>query len=305
MTAPRLVLVLSENWTMTPPRDLPALVRMAAEAEQAGFDAVMVSEHIALGPGADSAGLPANPREYALPGNQDPATPWPNSLLLLAAIASVTSSLRLVASGVIAPLRHPLAMAQQLATLDLLSRGRLVVQPVVSWHRPEYAALGVPFGERGARLDEHLAAWHALWRDTPASHDGEHYPFTDVYLEPKPYRADGPTLWFGGSSVHPRLVRRLVRYGSGFNPLGGPTAEGMETLRTAMADAGREMSELELVGGVRGVFAGDGVADLAASLETVRPQLDQGFTTFCVKPSQFTDDPAAVPALCREIVRSL
>lgn len=71
MPAPRLILVLSENWTPTDPRDLPALVRIAVEAEDAGFDGVMVSEHIVLGPGSDANGLMANPREYALPGNQE------------------------------------------------------------------------------------------------------------------------------------------------------------------------------------------------------------------------------------------
>ena len=219
----KLVLVLSENWTLTLPRDLRTLVSMAVEAEEAGFDAVMVSEHVVLGPGADAEGLPANPRDYALPGNQDPETPWPSSLVLLSAIASATTRLRLAASAVIAPLRHPLLLAKDLATLDLLSEGRLVVQPTVSWHRPEYEALGVPFEKRGELLDEHLAAWDVLWRDTPASFEGRHYRFRDVYLEPKPWRPDGPKLWFGGASLHDRLLRRLVRYGHGFNPLGSPT----------------------------------------------------------------------------------
>src|SRR5436190_18426912 len=123
----RLILILSENWTLVPPRDLRALVRMALEAEDAGFDAVMVSEHVALGSGADSAGLPANPRDYALPFNQDPGTPWPDSMVVLSAVAAATTSLRLVAGAVIPPLRHPVLMAKQLATLDLLSEGRLVV----------------------------------------------------------------------------------------------------------------------------------------------------------------------------------
>ena len=135
MATPKLILILSENWTLTPPRDLRALVRMAVGAEDAGFDAVMVSEHIVLGPGADARGTPANPREYALVGNQDPSTPWPDSLVLLSAIASSTTGLRLVASSVIAPLRHPVQLAKSLATLDLLSEGRLVVQPTVGWHR--------------------------------------------------------------------------------------------------------------------------------------------------------------------------
>ena len=216
----KLVLVLSENWTLTSPRDLRALVRLAVEAEDAGIDAVMVSEHIVLGASAGEAGLMANPREYALPGNQDPATPWPSSLVLLSAIAAATSRLRLVAGAVIPPLRHPLLLARELGSLDLLSEGRLVVLPTVSWHRAEYEALAVPYSARGDLLDEHLAAWEVLWRDTPASFDGTHYPFSDVYFEPKAFRPNGPVLWFGGSSVHDRLLRRLVRYGDGFNPLG-------------------------------------------------------------------------------------
>src|SRR5438128_5493259 len=166
-TPPRLVLVLSEKWTLTPPRDLRALVRMAVDAEAAGADAVMVSEHLALGPGSNEHGEPANPREYALPGHQPPQTPWPSSIVLLSAIAAVTTRIRLAASAIIAPLRHPIELAKELATLDLLSGGRLVVQPTVSWHRDEYEALGVPFNRRGDLLDEQLAAWQALWRDTP------------------------------------------------------------------------------------------------------------------------------------------
>ena len=100
MAPPRLVLLLSENHTLVPARDLRALVDVAVEAERAGFDGVMVSEHVVLGRGADSEGLPENPRDYALPGNQDPSTPWPSSLLLLAAVASVTSRIRaLISSG--------------------------------------------------------------------------------------------------------------------------------------------------------------------------------------------------------------
>jgi len=303
MTVPRLILVLSENWTMVDPRDLPALVRMAVDAEEAGFDAVMVSEHVVLGPGADAGGLPANPRDYALPGNQDPRMPWPSSLVLLAAVAAATERIRLVAGAIIPPLRHPALLAKELATLDLLSRGRLVVQPTVSWHRDEYEALGVPFELRGELLDEHLAAWRVLWRETPASFAGQHYAFADVTLEPKPFLPEGPPLWFGGQRLHERLLRRLVTYGAGFNPLGSPSPEDLRWLRTAMGDAGRRMDELEMVGGTRGTFPdASSVADLDAALAAIPSQLAAGFTSICIKPSQFTDDPAAVRALCRTVV---
>jgi probable F420-dependent oxidoreductase len=304
MPAPRMCLILSENWTMTCGRDLPRLVRWAREAEDAGFDSVMISEHIVLGPAAGANGIMANPREYALPGNQDPATPWPSSLVLLSAIAAVTTRVRLVASAVIAPLRHPLLIARELGSLDLLSGGRLVVQPTVSWLEEEYAALGVPFHQRGDLLDEHLAAWRMLWRDTPASFSGKHYRFDEVYFEPKAFRPEGPQLWLGGAGLHRRMLERVVAYGDGFNPLGRPAAGEMAALGAALQEAGRDPGSLELVGGIRAVFGGPtGVADLGQALATIPPQAEAGFTTFCIKPSQFTDDPADVGRLCREIIR--
>jgi probable F420-dependent oxidoreductase len=303
MTPPKLILILSENWTIASPRNLRQVVNFAVEAEEAGFDGVMLSEHIVLASGSDADGLPGNPREYALPGNQDPRMPWPSSLVLLGAIAAATTRIRLIAGALIAPLRHPLVLAKQLATLDLLAEGRLVVQPTVSWHRAEYEALGVPFDERGDLLDEHLAAWGVLWRDTPASFEGSHYRFTGVYLEPKPYRPTGPVLWFGGSSVHERLLRRIVEHGRGFNPLGSPKPGDVERIEEAMAEAGRDIRELEMIGGTRGAFTDTtSVADLEQALASIPAQVARGFTSICIKPSQFTDDPAEVGPLCREIV---
>ncbi len=288
---------------MVSPRDLRALVRIAQDAEYAGVDGVMLSEHVVLGPSAGADGRPLNPRDYAAPGNQDPATPWPDSLVLLSAIAAVTSTLRLIAAAIIAPLRHPVLLAHQLATLDLLCQGRLVVQPTVSWHRDEYEALGVPFDRRGALLDEHLAAWRELWAHSPARFEGRYYRFADVYLEPKPWRPDGPALWFGGQSVSPWITRRLVAYGAGFHPFGQPSAQEMAPLRAAMRAAGRDLASLEVVGGIRPRFAdGAGVGDLDEAAETIPAQLAAGFTTICFKPSQYTDDPAKVGALCRRLV---
>ncbi|MGL6279597.1 MAG: TIGR03619 family F420-dependent LLM class oxidoreductase [Gaiella sp.] len=300
---PRLVLVLSENWTITPARDLRALVELAAVAEESGFDTVMVSEHVVLGPSAGAEGLMANPRAYAMPGNQDPATPWPSSIVLLAAIAAATTRIRLGAIALLAPLRHPLLIAKELATLDLLAEGRLVVQPTVSWHRDEYEALGVPFEQRGRLLDEHLAAWELLWRDSPASFAGAHYAFDEVWLEPKPWRPDGPRLWFGGASLHPRLLRRLVEHGHGFHPLGAVRREDVEALRAALAEAGRAPEEVEIVGGMRSPFPDDhSVAPLGPAIDSIVPQWEAGTRTFCIKPNQYVDDVGDFPAWCAEVV---
>ncbi|GAB7003083.1 hypothetical protein JCM18899A_05540 [Nocardioides sp. AN3] len=299
-----MLLILSENWTLASGRDLPELVRWAREAEDAGFDSVMLSEHVVLGPDAGAKGVMANPRAYAAPGNQDPATPWPNSLMLLSAIASATSDIRLVASAVLAPLRHPLLLARELGTLDLLSQGRLVVQPGVSWSKDEYAALGVPFEQRGAILDEQLAVLDTVWKQTPASFHGQFFDFADVYLEPKAFRPEGPRMWFGGQRLRGPVLRRLVQSGHGFHPFGVPTADEIALLRRSLAEAGRDPAEVEMVGGTRASFPDDdSCADLGAAMAPIAEQIEQGFTTFCVKPSQFIDDAQELPAFLREVMR--
>lgn len=222
MTPPRLLLILTENNTVRPPPDIGDLVRFAVTAEQAGIDGIMVSEHIALGPSACAAGEPANPRDYAMPGNQDPATPWPSPIVLLSAIAAATTRLRLVAG---------------------------------------------------------------------------------VWLEPQPFTKGGPNLWFGGSSVHNRLIQRLVKYGTGFNPLGQPNDESLARLRSALRAAGRDPQEIEYVGGIRGKFTdAEGVANLDEALADIPGQQARGFTTICVKPSMFIDHQQELPAFCRKLV---
>ena len=303
MAVPRMVSVLTENWTMTDPRDLRGIVRMAQEAEDAGFDMVMVSDHILLGPSAGSAGRMANPRDYAMPGNQDPATPWPSNIVLLSAIAAATTRIRIGAIALIAPLRHPLALAHDLAALDLLSEGRLVIQPTVSWHRDEYDALGVDFTKRGRILDEQLDIWSRVWAGSPVSHHGDFFSFDDVYLEPKPWRPEGPAMWFGGERVHGKVVERLVRYGSGFHPVGRVDEDDIAALRTALADAGRSTDDFELVGGTRVAFpSDDSVAPLPEALEEIPRQQQLGFTTFAIKPSIFIDRREDHAAFCREVI---
>ncbi len=300
---PRLLMILTENHTLVDPNDLEGLVTLATMADDAGFDAVMLSEHIALGPSANANGLPPNPRMYAAPGNQDPTMAWPSTPVLAGAIANATDWVRIVLGALITPLRHPVALAKDLATLDRLAGGRLVVQPTVSWHAEEYAALGVPFSQRGRILDEQLEAMNALWGPSPASHHGHWFDFTDVYSEPKASRPDGPTLWFGGQTLHPRLLERLVRHGSGFHPFGTPTDDDLSTLHDALRAAGRDPDGFEMVGGTRAVFSGrDDVADLDTAMAGFGEQFERGFTTFCMKPSQHTDRLEDVPDLCRRMM---
>jgi alkanesulfonate monooxygenase SsuD/methylene tetrahydromethanopterin reductase-like flavin-dependent oxidoreductase (luciferase family) len=272
-------------------------------AEAAGIDGVMLSEHVALGPDSAALGEMVNVRDYAAPGNQSPSYAWPNSVVMLSAIAQATSALRLVAGAIIAPLRHPLLLAKELGTLDLLSAGRLVVLPTVSWSKDEYAALGVPFAERGRILDEQLEVLAKAWGPYPIRHEGTYFPFDDVWLEPGAYRREGPPLWFGGQGMHPPLVRRIAKYGRGLNPFGSLTDDDLALLAGGMRAEGRDIRELEMVGGIRGVFHGpDDLADLDQALESLPRQFAQGYTTICFKPAMFIDHVSEMGALCRELV---
>ncbi|MEE9416788.1 MAG: LLM class flavin-dependent oxidoreductase, partial [Acidimicrobiales bacterium] len=197
-------------------------------------------------------------------------------------------------------------LAKDLATLDRLSGGRLVVQPTVSWAHDEYEAVGVAFEQRGRILDDGLAAMQMLWRDTPASYDGEFFSFDAVYSKPSPTRPAGPNLWFGGQSMHPALLRRLVTQGSGFHPFGSPSSSDLTRLSAGLDAAGRSLAELEMIGGTRASFSGaDDVADLDAAMADFEQQVELGYTTFCMKPSQHTDRPDEVEDLCVRMIDRL
>jgi alkanesulfonate monooxygenase SsuD/methylene tetrahydromethanopterin reductase-like flavin-dependent oxidoreductase (luciferase family) len=303
MVPPRLLMILTENHTMLPERDMRGLVRLAQVAEETGFDAVMISEQTMLGGDAACNGLMENPRMYAAIGNQDPATPWPSSVATLAAVAMATERVRVVAGAIIPPLRHPILLAKDLATIDLLCEGRLVVQPTVSWQRAEYAAHGIPFERRGRILDEHLAAMRAIWAASPAAFEGEYFTFTDVWSEPKAWRPEGPRMWFGGERMHAALVRRLSAYGHGFHPFGAPTDDDLAMLAEGLGAVGRSLDEIELIGGTRATFDGpDSVADVDAAFADVERQIERGYSTFCMKPSQYTDDVGEVREICHRMV---
>lgn len=300
----KLILALSENWTLLDPRDIRAQVETAVLAEDAGFDGVMISEHIVMGQGADANGIAKNPRDFAAPGNQHPSMPWPSNIVLLSALATATRTMRVIGAAVIAPLRHPLLLAKELATLDLLAEGRLIVLPNVSWHESEYKALGVPFHRRGDILDEQLDILQTLWSGSGAgvSYAGEFFQFDDVWLEPSSLRPTGPTLWFGGG-VHDRMLRRLTRYGSGYLGMGPTSRDDQLRIDQAITGAGRDITELEFVGGIAGRLNGpDDIADLDEALTGLAPQLAAGLRTFVIKPSQYLNDVAGFSDFAHEAI---
>lgn len=250
------------------------MVEVARIADASGVDQLLVPDHVAIGPRTDR--YPYGRFPYP------PEEPWLEPTLVLAAMAAATERLRLGTGVLIAPLRPALLLAKTLATLDVLSRGRLDVGIGLGWQPEEIEACGVPFAERSARLDDALRACRALWRDAPASCDAPTAAFDDLFCLPHPVQAGGIPLWFGGPAAG-RNAARIAEYGVGWIPIAGADgaalASGIARLRDAFRAAGRDPAELRVRAAppiARGpdgrpdlerTLAGcDGLADLGATL---------------------------------------
>jgi probable F420-dependent oxidoreductase len=304
---PRLTVLLSELDTLIKADEERLILKFAQQAEDAGWYGIHIIDHIVMGPSSGVNGLPENPRAFRWIGNQAPDQHMPSQIVIMSAIAAVTSRIRLMATATLTPLRHPLLNAKQWATLDLISDGRLTITPIGGWQKEEYEAMGIPFEERSRRLDEQLEIMRLVWRETPASYAGEFYRFKDIYVMPKPVQPGGPEIIIGGDRLSKQVVRRLVKYGSGYTLTSAPDPEAMALLSAEMAKAGRNLSELKTSGLIFPVFTDPNKpADLARSIEASMPQLIQtGVYSVTIKPSQFIDDPSAMPAFLREVERRI
>jgi probable F420-dependent oxidoreductase len=195
--------------------DPAVLTRRARLAEEVGFESLWVGDHILLPPG---------------PGDQ----PRLEVVTVLTYLAAVTSRVRLAAGVFVLPQRQPVLFAKQLASLDVLSGGRLIVGVGAGYVEDELSALGVALSERGARTDEYLAAMRALW----ASRDfeGKFVSFTGIQ-RPLPVQQPHPPIVVGGES--PSAVRRAVQHGNGWY---GWTLD-LDQTATALANLRRAASE--------------------------------------------------------------
>ena len=163
----------------------PDAIRRAAEqAEQLGLADVWASEHIIV---PKDAPYPPSPAFY------DP-------VLTLTWAAAFTRRVRLGTSVLVLPMRHPLPLAKELSTLQCLSGGRLILGAGVGWLEAEYAALGVPFHERGRRMDEGIAMMRAVWRDDPVSFKAKHIAAEIHEMRMQPHPPAPIPIWIGGTS---------------------------------------------------------------------------------------------------------
>jgi len=226
VSTPRFGVLLSTRLAALNGADPEAFVLQAERAEAAGFDSVWLGDSLL-------------------------ARPRPEPLVLLAGIAARTRRIGLGTAVLLPALRHPVTTAHAIATLDALSRGRLVLGVGAGFPYPasarELACVGVPFEERVPRLVEALVIWRALFAGQgPTSHEGRFWAFDDIELTPQPARPGGPPIWLGGNA--PGALRRVARLADGWIPTSASPkvfTEGLARIRDEAARHGRDPETIE------------------------------------------------------------
>jgi probable F420-dependent oxidoreductase len=212
---------------------------LAERVEASGLDSVWVSDHLLAPVGVKSI-YPYDPRPQPTPSDVTVLEQMYEPLMTLGWLAGRTQRVRLGVSAYIVPYRNPVVTAKLVATLDALSGGRLTLAVGSGWLREEFAALHVPFSNRGRRLEEYLAICDALWAGGEAHYEGNYYQLPLVRTGPRPAQHPRPPIWVAGNSG--RVIERAARIGDGWHPIDLPPAElgdGVARLHRRLDKIGR------------------------------------------------------------------
>lgn len=223
--------------------DAGYVIPLVEMLDEVGIEIVWTVEHVIM----------AESYEPLYPYSDDgraptaPDTLMPDPLEWLAFVAARTDNLNLGTAVVVASQHSAAILAKRVATLDALSGGRVRLGVGIGWQREEYEAIGVPYRDRGRRLDETIESMRVLWREQFATYHGKHVNFENVHMDAKPANGRDVPILIGGSSEH--AARRAGRLGDGWYPyVISPTdfEKGIETIGTAARQVGRDASKIEL-----------------------------------------------------------
>jgi probable F420-dependent oxidoreductase len=210
---------------------------VARMAEQAGFDSLWTGEHVVL------------PDPQAPPSPMPPAFPVLDPAIALTLVSQHTKRVKLGTGIIILPQRNPLVLAKELASLDIISKGRLLFGVGIGYLEPEFRALGIPFEDKGARTMDYLRAMQAIWTQAKPSYDGRFVTFSGIDAQPRPMQKPHPPIVFGGHTAP--AFRRTVEIASewyGFAQNVDSTKRCVDGLRAAGAERERprELGRLQI-----------------------------------------------------------
>jgi probable F420-dependent oxidoreductase len=219
-----------------------ALLEVARRAEDLGFDSLWAAERLLY---------PLNPKS-PYPATADGSLPLAyrrslDPLTILAYLAVATSRVR-IGTFINLPFHNPVILARELATIDVLSQGRLDIGFGVGWSSDEFEAVGVPMHDRGRRAEEALQVLEAIWRDNPVEFEGRYFRVPESFFDLKPLQKPRPPIYMGAYT--PATMSRVSRLANGWLPTGLPL-DAMEqmfaAIKQAAAEAGRDPSSLKLI----------------------------------------------------------
>ncbi len=230
-----------------------ALANIAKLGDRLGFFCMVMPDHV-LQPNNVSSPYPYSVTGDILEAGQSGDGEWPEQITTLAYLAGVTERIRLVSSVMIVPYRHPILTAKMLSTLDMLSKGRLILGAGVGWMEEEFELLDTePFAERGAVTNEYLKAFIELWTSDNPTFEGKYVKFSDITFLPKPVQKPYPPIWIGGGSRP--AIRRAAQIGDCWHPVGAipaaplepeELAEHLVVLRSDAEKVGRDPSTIQV-----------------------------------------------------------
>ena len=257
------------------------IIDQARAAEAAGADRVIVSgEHVVFGEHLEAYGRPELGGRSGGKLDIGPDASFPDPIVSMAVLCAVTERVRIMNSLMLAALRRPIVLAKAVATLDVVSGGRTELSVGIGWQREEYAAAGLDFERRGRLLDHTLEVCQTLWTQSPASYSSPELSFDAIHMRPKPVQPGGVPLWVSGTVNHGSM-RRLARFGTGWNPWGQEqdnVVEAIPRMREAVSALGRDPGDIEVMGHLPLVTDGDGLPQVHASMESLVPLVEAGVT---------------------------
>jgi probable F420-dependent oxidoreductase len=216
-------------------QDRVALKEYAQALEEIGVDTLHVVDHVVYAwPSADGT------QRSQYRGDLWHLEPF----VTLGFLAAVTERVGLETGVIVLPQRPPALVAKEAATVDVLSNGRLRLGVGVGWQEPEYEAMGVPFRQRGSRMEEALVVLKKMWSEQHISHDGRYYRMNDVGMEPKPLQKPHPPIIIGGGLP---IADRVGRLGDGWVAGPGTPVTGFDRTKRAVVEAARKAGREEQV----------------------------------------------------------
>jgi probable F420-dependent oxidoreductase len=230
-------------------------VAMGQAAEAAGFDSLWTVEHVVVPAGYQSSYPYDDSGRMPAPDDMD----LPDPLIWLTWVAAHTDRIKLGTGILIVPQRNPAILAKEVASLDVLSSGRVELGVGVGWLREEFDALGVPWAARGRRLDSYVAAMRALWRGGETDYDDEFVHLRKAVSRPRPEGGRVP-IHIGGHSE--AAARRAGRIGDGFFPGKGELPHLLQVMRQAAEEAGRDPEQIEVSATGEGTLGRNGLEEV-------------------------------------------